>query len=429
MILANGNVYHSSEQSRILASLEEKINQTRAVQTLRPEIVINALDQMSRKLDEGIFNTLLTDDFLRTSVSLAARMLRRDILEHKVRTELGEQYFIPYQSAPPNGFDCITIRPEPLGTIMHIAAGNMDALPAYSVIEGLLTGNINLLKLPQADQGLTITFFRELIAIEPLLRDYLYVFDTPSSDIEGMRQIAACCDGIALWGGETAAKAVRQLAPPGCKLIEWGHRLGFAYLSGYTDKEKELTALAEHIFTTKQLLCSSCQVIYLDTDRMEDVREFCTEFLSYLEAAAQKYPVTEIGAVAEMTLRRYADRLERLMDDNADSDMLIYSGKGGSLTACTDSELELSYMYGNCLVKRLPEREMLRVLRKSKGCLQTAGLICTPEQRERLTDLLVRSGINRVLPPGKMSEAFPGESHDGEYPLRRYTRIVNILYS
>lgn len=429
MILANGNVYSSSEQSRILTSLEEKLNQTRAMQTLRPEIVIQALDQMSRKMEEGVFNALLTDDSLRASVSLAARMLRRDVLEHKVRTELGEQFFAPRQSVPPDGFDRITIRPEPLGTIMHIAAGNMDVLPAYSVIEGLLTGNINLLKLPQADQGLTVTFFRELIAMEPLLRDYLYVFDTPSSDMEGMRQIASCCDGIALWGGEAAVRAVRQLAPPGCKLIEWGHRLGFAYISGYTDKENELTALAEHIFTTKQLLCSSCQVIYLDTDRMEDIRAFCTEFLPYLEAAARKYPVTEIGAVAEMTLRRYADKLEHLMGDNADQDLLPYHGKECSLTACTDSELELSYMYGNCLVKRLPEREILRVLRKSKGCLQTAGLICAPERREHLTELLVRGGINRVLPPGKMSESFPGEAHDGEYPLRRYTRIVNILHS
>ena len=35
----------------------------------------------------------------------------------------------------------------PKGVLFHIAAGNVDALPAYSVLEGLLAGNINLLKL------------------------------------------------------------------------------------------------------------------------------------------------------------------------------------------------------------------------------------------------------------------------------------------
>ena len=43
---------------------------------------------------------------------------------------------------------------RPLGVLLHIAAGNADGLPAFSVAEGLATGNINILKLPQADNGL-----------------------------------------------------------------------------------------------------------------------------------------------------------------------------------------------------------------------------------------------------------------------------------
>ena len=57
---------------------------------------------------------------------------------------------------------------------------------------------------------------------------------------------------------------MRKLAPPGCKLIEWGHRLSFAYLSGW--EGMDLFPLADHIVRTGGLLCSSCQVIYLDTD-------------------------------------------------------------------------------------------------------------------------------------------------------------------
>ena len=91
-----------------------------------------------------------------------------------------------------------------------------------------------------------------------------------------------------------------------------------------------------------------------------------------------------------------------------------------------DSGLELSYMYGNCLVKPLPERKIMTSLRNSKGYLQTAGLICEKESRSRLTEILVRSGVNRVMRGGNMSVSFCGEAHDGEYPLRRYMRVVNI---
>ena len=89
--------------------------------------------------------------------------------------------------------------PVPLGTLFHIAAGNVDILPAFSVAEGLLTGNINILKLPQADSGLTVQIAARLAETEPALADYLYVFDTPSTDIAAMKKMADMADGIVVW--------------------------------------------------------------------------------------------------------------------------------------------------------------------------------------------------------------------------------------
>ena len=293
------------------------------------------------------------------------------------------------------------------------------------MIEGLLTGNINILKLPQADSGLTIAFFQHLIETEPSLQRYIYVFDTPSSDMDSMKKMADCADGIAIWGGDTAVQAVRRLAPPGCRLIEWGHRLSFCYISG-TSEETELEALANHILITRQLLCSACQVIYINTDDMKKVCAFCELFLPYLEAAEKQYPITETNAAAELTLRRYTAELESVMYGENQC-RRIFQGKKCSLTACTDSRLELSYLYGNPLVKRLPDYQMMDILRQSKGYLQTAGLICSPADRVRFTEMLMRCGVTRILTAGRMSDTFLGEAHDGEYPLRRYTRIVDIL--
>ncbi len=152
---------------------------------------------------------------------------------------------------------------------------------------------------------------------------------------------------------------------------------------------------------------------------------FCREFLPYLEAAEAVNPVDETGAVAEISLRRYTEKLEGFIGKKI-GDREYFQGGKCSLTACTDSKLELSYMYGNCLVKRLPCNEIMSVLRKSKGYLQTAGLICSSEKRERLTETLINAGLNRIMRAGNMSATFGGEAHDGEYPLRRYMRVVNI---
>ena len=59
---------------------------------------------------------------------------------------------------------------------------------------------------------------------------------------------------------------IAALAPVGAKLIEWGHKLGLCYISGFDGRTEDLRGLAEHIAATKQLLCSSCQTIFVDTD-------------------------------------------------------------------------------------------------------------------------------------------------------------------
>ena len=427
MILANGKIYDTSRQDEVLDGLEAALNRTLAEKTLRPEQVIAAIDRLGRRLDGGEFDHLLSQvDQAGRYLAQIRPQLTRQALEYKLRVELGTDT-APYVTTPPAGLPALTVRPAPLGVLLHIAAGNVDGLPAYSVVEGLLTGNINLLKLPQADSGLSIEILRYLMEEEPTLADFLYVFDTPSEDVDALLRMAKLSDGVVVWGGDGAVSAVRRFAPPGVKLIEWGHRLSFSYLSGAQDRERDWPALARHIIETRQLLCSSCQVIYLDTHSQEDVHTFCRDFLPLLEQAVTQGPARSLSVAAEQALRRYQIRIERAISGQASTDeRTVYDGAGCSLTACTDRELELSDLFGNPLVKALPREELLPVLRRQKGRLQTAGLLCPEGDRAALTDLLVRAGVTRVLPAGEMSDSFCGEAHDGEYPLRRYTRMVNL---
>ena len=402
MILAKGKLYGEEEREVLLARLEDEINETRVRAPLRSETVIAALDALGRHIENGQFDAQLAALGLsrRTdAVRTATAMLRRENLEYRLHMELG----------------------------MHgaYAAGNADGLPVLSLAEGLLTGNINLLKLPQADGGLSVEAVRCMLEIEPELADYIYIFDTPSSDVVTLQRLAALCDGIITWGGDAAIEAVRRFAPVGAKLIEWGHRLSFAYISGYEDEQLELRALAEHIIQTKQLLCSSCQTIFLDTEDMEQVYAFCEKFLPYLEEASRRFPQEGIEETAEQTLRRYLDEMVQAIQGRA-ADTRVYRGEFCRLEACLDDNLVLSGLFGNCPVKRLPAARMLPVLRREKGRLQTAGLICAPERRLALAQRLMCCGLVRITRAGDMSESLCGEAHDGEYPLRRYVRIVEV---
>ena len=417
MIFAGGEVLPDSERNAVLGRLEKETSQTLSGPPLEEETVLNALDMLGRELDSGTLDPLIAryaPPGAREEIDRVRPQISRAALEERLALELGGL-------AGPRPFGRSEVRP--LGVLFHVAPGNMAGLPAFTAVEGLLTGNVNLIKLPHGDKGLSLAAFQLLAEQEPRLAPYLYAFDLPSGRREDIKALAALADGLVVWGGDGAIEAARALAGPGCKLIEWGHRLSFAYVSGYEDKQGELAALADHIVETGQRLCSSCQVIFLDGEDQEEGLAFCRELLPYLEEAAAKRSGAGAGAPASLSGR--SALLERIVDGRARGEVLL-QGRGCSVVFRPDQELELSPMEGNVMVKLLPEGELMAVLRRQRGRLQTAGLICASEKREKLAELLGRAGVTRVTRAGTMSAAFPGEAHDGEYPLRRYIRVVDV---
>ena len=418
MIFAQGKLLPDTQGKALLEGLEARLNAVRAGPLLEAETVIAAVDALGRRLERGEFDALLAR-FLPAGMGLGELLplLRRESLEAKLAAELGPDPFAPRERAK------TTAQVLPLGVLFHIAPGNMPGLPVYTALEGLLTGNVNLIKLPHGDKGLSLAAFRLLTEQEPRLAPYLYAFDLPSGRREELKALAELADGLVVWGGDGAIEAARTLAGPGCKLMEWGHRLSFAYVSGFENRAEELSALAAHIVDTGQRLCSSCQVIFLDCEDREEGESFCREFLPHLERAAGGRPGPARGAAS--SLSAFAALLGRIVDGKTEGEAL-FQGRGCSAVLRPDRELELSPMEGNVLVKLLPQRELIPALRRQKGRLQTAGLICDPRRRAALTGLLARAGVSRVTRAGSMSAAFPGEAHDGEYPLRRYLRVVDV---
>lgn len=416
MIFANGSILPDSELEVVLSRLERELPQILSGPPLEAGTVLDALEALGNELDSGALDPLIAQfapPGAREELDRVRPQVGRAALEERLDLELGGL-------SGPRPFGRAEVRP--LGVLLHVAPGNMAGLPAFTAAEGLLTGNINLVKLPRGDKGLTLAVFQKLTELEPDLSPYLYAFDIPSKDTASLGWLAALADGIVTWGGDGAVSAMRELAPAECKLIEWGHRLSFAYLSGW--EGADLSALAEHIVSTGGLLCSSCQVIFLDTEYLSVGEQFCKKFLPVLEKAAMAHYKTP-GQAAQAALYARETALEQVVD-RAGSDDLNFPGQCCSLTLRRDCELELSHLHGNVLVKRLPRGEIIPTLRRQRGRLQTAGLVCPEQSREELTALLAQAGVNRITAPGHMSHTFPLEAHDGEYPLRRYVRVVDV---
>lgn len=419
MILMHGEVIDSNVEQKYLEGLYEECTKTLAAkESISTECVIAACDKLYQAAMQGEYDEIALPLLQMANLTYErflglAKLFSREELEYKCKTELGDWYEdLP---ALKNG----TVRKRyPLGVLFHIAAGNVDGLPAYSVIEGLLAGNVNILKLPTGDNGLSVKLLSELIRFEPKLKDYIYVFDVPSAETETLRAFAELADAVVVWGGDEAVAAARQLAGVNTKIIPWGHKLSFAYVTKQADEEA-LYGLARHICETNQVLCSSCQGIFLDTEDRETQERFGEHFFELLKRANAELGKADIGMRGKNTLRLYTDSLE------VPDGRRILQEDGVSVVIKEDSGLELSYLFRNVWIKRMPRREIVKRLKRHKGHLQTCGLLCGPGEKEELSELLGIAGVVRIT-ESDMSRMIPGEAHDGTYPLREYSRIVEV---
>lgn len=422
MILIDGILHRTEQAGAFLDSLEEQICTPRPVLSVEQRIA--AMELLGRLLDLPEFSpSRLNVECAAGQLAQLRRMLEKGHISFQMRTELGAHFYDPKVTVPSYSIDRmqmlsdpIRITHEPLGVIVHAASEKWNLQRIYSPVQGFLAGNFNILLLPCSDGGFTLSLFHKLVTAVPELRFYFCVMDL--SDVDpGILKLA---DGAVLMGrGE-----LRQFLPAGCRILERNPKAGFVYISGYADRSGELTALAEHIMETRQLTDTACQVIYLDTERFADVRDFCTEFLPYLERAVQQFPVLDLSHVAGAAVMQQTRRLEQHLRGGAHRSVL--KGHRCSLIACEDSVLEPSCGYGCCLVKPLPASELIRSLRRSREKVLSAGLICPPAKRDLLSRLLIEGGVSHITDVGHLSAFFAGEASYGSYPLRDFSRIVNV---
>lgn len=426
MILFEGKLLQDDKLDEVLERLWESclnaiINREDIV-----ERVMYACERVATKLRNGQYDSIVQQLLSKGTITEkqfdeAVSIFDRNNLKQKYDVELG----IYRREVESRLYAGKAKYVEPLGILFHIAAGNAEGLPFYSVLEGLLSGNVNILKLPSMDDGLSILLLYEIIKEEPELAPYVCVLDVSSNNMEIMRKVATMADAIVVWGGDAAIQAVRAYAEPNTKIISWGHKLSFAYVTEEVltnlNMQQELYALARHMCDTKQVLCSSCQGIYIDSDDRRVLEAVGNKFFEILKEVSKSYPKESIGVRGKLGITLYNEELENSLGEKT-----ILREGGVSVIINTDSKLELSHMFRNCWVKPLLRNDIVRVLKENKGYLQTVGLICKDEDRELLVKELIKAGVVRITHGGNMSEVIPGGTHDGEYPLRRYCKIVEV---
>jgi phenylacetate-coenzyme A ligase PaaK-like adenylate-forming protein len=223
--------------------------QSTLIEPLDIEVVLVACDRLSAAPTDS-------------ALSGVGDLLTRDALERRLRRELATAQ--PFRLTRPEPRVAVFEAWAPLGLLVHVTP--TGALAVLSAVEGLLTGNMNVVLAAEPP----LSVMAKLGALDPTgqIASRLVILHNSAEHDRWLRLACALADGVATWDGED----VTSYLPAGCRLVRREHKISIAYLTrdAWQD-ESTLTAFAEDMRTPGRL---NAKTVYLDTDLAADIRTF-----------------------------------------------------------------------------------------------------------------------------------------------------------
>ncbi len=416
------------EKSCCLYGVSESIAETLGLDSPDIRRVISSLDKLGQYVatDEQFLVSELMELGLSYEEALQTKkdslaVLSKEESFKKIKRELGELPFeISRLSTREEAFEGYL----PVGVLGHVTSSNDAMLPFFSSVEGILTGNINVIKTASGAHKVAMAMVEKLCEIDESLCPYFYVFPISSKDEDLLKAMFSLCNAIAVWGSDAATAGVRKLAPSGVKIVEWGNRISFAYFTkqGYT--KEALKGLAEDVCVNDQQACSAPQMVYYETDSKEELLLFASEMMTVLQEVSDTYPLHPITQAekAELTTQIQLCYMDELMGEAK-----LLDGNGCRVFVKYDDELSASPLFRTLIVKAVNRNKIISVLRPFRSYLQSVGLACGQSEIAELSRLLFAGGVNRVTEPGLMMGGYTGEPHDGVRAMTQYLKRVSVI--
>ncbi|MDB5900314.1 MAG: acyl-CoA reductase-like protein [Ramlibacter sp.] len=316
--------------------------------------------------------------------------------------------------------------------LVHSWAGNVPALPLWSLACGLLVKAGNIGKLPSAEPVFATLFARLLVQVHPPFADCLAVVWWKGGDQDSAAALFNEADTVLAYGGNQAIAQVRSMVPVTARFLGYGHKVGFGLVGrpALDSLRGPATArLAAHdIVRYEQQGCYSPHQFYVERGGQVTPRRFAQYLAAELANLQQRFPrrALALEEAAELARWRQAGELRAMAGGDAE---LFGDADAAWSVACSDTAQALAPTGGGrsiqvCAVDAL--EDVVPLVAPHAAFLQTAGIATEPRQLLRLGELLGRAGVTRIAAIGAMTAPEAGWHHDGRFNLLDLVRMVEI---
>lgn len=313
---------------------------------------------------------------------------------------------------------------------VHIWAGNVPALPLWSLVSGLLVKSGTIGKVASAEPLFAGWFAQLLVEVEPLLANCLAVVWWRGGDKARERLFFQHADLVLAYGGNAALEQVRSRVPITTQFLPYGHKLSLGMVSrAALDARKALKTAqqaAHDVMRYDQQGCYSPQVFYVERGGKITPEAFSGYLAHELSCFEQKFPrhtltLDEAAGLADWRqreeLKSFSQPGSGVTDDDAWT--VVYND---TVQALAPSALNRTIRV--VAVDRLVQ--VIPLIAAHRAFLQTVGLAAAPQELFELAAALGGAGVTRICAIGQMTAPEAGWHHDGRFSLLDLTRIVDI---
>ncbi len=358
------------------------------------------------------------------TLALLPTILKRNFLHSRLAAELNCAPEVLDSFMPKRGFET-KVRAYPLGTLLHVTANNVFLSSIDSLIMGLTTKNISLLKVGSQNSYFPHFFAAALKEFDQaqLLAPYFAVLEWKGGDAPIESILKQNCDGIILWGGEEMAKSYRSGLAQHTRLIEFGPKVSIQVITKQGFVEDIYDSIALDMSRWEQRACSNAQVLFLE----QSINT--SEFYQKLNVSLKRYgelnprPILSDNEMVEQWKETYLAYLHaHEMKLNLPS---LPTPDSFLIHVEPRLQMRTSPLHRTLIVQTFTNiEELKRTLFPWKYYLQTCGLLCDMTESAEIQDHLVLAGVKRFTALGKMTESLDGSPHDGVFPSNQLVKWV-----
>ncbi len=428
-----GEIKHNEDKTWLEDSAWESLSlKKRALAQTSLEDIISVLDSFSKiwTASSPFYSEVLeklqkdsgfTLEETASTLALLPGILGRESLERRVRAEFQLPQVL-------DGFVKLSggdaqVKASPLGILLHVTAGNVFLSSIDSLIMGLITKNISILKVSSQN-----TFFPEFFAQKlkehdsrKILSDKFAILHWRGGDHEVERVVKNKVNAIIAWGGEEMIESYRSSLGPQVKFLDFGPKISLQVLTLEGVKNKEWSMIAQKIFDDvspwNQSACASPQNLYVQNGIDQEKLLFALD--ETFKAAIKRAPISTDEAT-EILKEKYRALYSFLMEGGKlaeGSDYLLHVEK--------DKFIRPSPLNRSLIIKTFDDVEDLYIhLEPFSYYLQSCSYLWSGQENDEYLNALSLSGLKRFAPLGTITWGMEGAPHDGRLVLRELVHFI-----